>query len=108
VLAIRAWQLRHGGTFPDRLEALVPEDLPSLPTDPYSGRPFGYISQAKSWWTSPDSSPERRLLYSIGPDRRDDQGMPLDRSPETGEYDIVFPIPPVPQDAGAVKARDRD
>ena len=95
VLAIRAWQLRHGGTFPDRLEALVPDELPSLPSDPYSGRPFGYISQAQSRRIWPDSLAEKRLLYSVGPDHTDDQGMPLDRSPKTGAYDIVFPIPPL-------------
>ncbi len=43
VLAIRAWQLRHGGRFPDRLDALVPAELPSLPRDPYTGRSFGYV-----------------------------------------------------------------
>ena len=43
ILAIRSWQLKHDGQFPDRLDALVPEELPSLPNDPYSDRPFGYI-----------------------------------------------------------------
>ena len=43
VLAIREWQLKHGGQFPQSLDALVPEELPSLPGDPYSGRPFGYV-----------------------------------------------------------------
>lgn len=42
VLALREWQLRHGGQFPKSLDALVPEQLTSLPLDPYSGQPFGY------------------------------------------------------------------
>ena len=43
VMAIRSWQLRHDGQFPERLEDLVPSELPILPTDPYSGKPFRYI-----------------------------------------------------------------
>ncbi len=43
VMALRAWQLRHNGQFPDSLDKLVPEELPSLPIDPYSGRIFGYV-----------------------------------------------------------------
>ena len=42
VLAIRDWQLKHNGQFPESLEKLVPEELPSLPLDPYSGRIFSY------------------------------------------------------------------
>jgi hypothetical protein len=44
-VAIRAWQLRHDGRFPDRLDELVPEELPSLPVDPYSGKPFNYLPE---------------------------------------------------------------
>src|SRR4029077_5116930 len=73
VLAIRSWQLRHDGRFPDRLEALVPEELPSRPLDPFSGRPFGYLSREESIRTGHLESlpselpPESRLLYSVGP-----------------------------------------
>jgi hypothetical protein len=107
VLTVRAWQLRHDGKFPDRLEDLVPEELPSLPVDPFSGRGFGYITQAQSARFDPSSPPETRLLYSVGPDRRDDRGAeaqvlpapPFAPSPGAGGIDIVFPIPPVGQDA---------
>lgn len=102
VLAIRAWQLRHSGQFPDRLDMLVPEELAALPDDPYTGRQFGYIrSQGQtlpplcdvlhgwlsSWTglvvrsrlfqqTEESWKPTRGywLLYSVRPDLHDDHG----------------------------------
>ncbi len=108
LLALRAWQLRHGGQFPDRLDALVPEELPSLPDDPYTGLPFGYIRSEgqilpslrdtlRRWLSSgsggvarsnllgsiePSSKPTPGywLLYSAGPDFHDEHGR-ADRLP---------------------------
>jgi hypothetical protein len=99
VLAIRTWHLRHGGKFPDRLEDLVPEELPSLPVDPFSGRGFLYITQAQSARIDPSSPPGSRLLLSVGPDRRID-GAAISPGPGAGT-EIVFPIPPLGKDAGA-------
>jgi hypothetical protein len=130
LLALRTWQLEHDGQFPDRLAALVPEALPILPDDPYTGRPFGYIRsegqtlsslrhalrysmplaagtvelsnvfQRAAYSSKP--TPGYWLLYSAGPNLRDDHGdadggrygttLALDpRIP----YDLVFPIPPL-------------
>lgn len=62
-LALRAWQQEHG-RYPESLEDLVPELLPSLPDDPYSiDQPLRY-----------QSSGDRYTLYSIGPDGIDDGG----------------------------------
>ncbi len=60
VLAIRAWQLRHDGQFPGRLDDLVPDELPSLPTDPYSGKPFGYVTYVQALRTPEFSSEDVR------------------------------------------------
>jgi hypothetical protein len=84
ILAIRAWQHRHGGRPPERLEDLVPEELPSLPLDPYSGRAFAYGREDRPMPAPPPSgaaprAPEARQLVSLGPDRRG----------------IVFTIPPL-------------
>ena len=107
LLALRAWQVRPGGQLPDRLDLLVPEELPGLPNDPYSGRPFGYVRSAGesllslryslSAWLSPAAgrvgrsnlfrqaelswkpTPEHWLLYSVGPDFHDDYGRGGDR-----------------------------
>lgn len=113
IIAIRSWQLRHAGAFPDQLEQLVPEDLDHLPLDPYSEQPFRYVvrsgqplvrleevlnpqpSQFLSAGSldSPEGPPERwRLLYSVGPDLRDDQA---NINMQNTRYDYVFPIPPL-------------
>ena len=96
VMAIRAWQLKHDGRFPPRLERIVPDELPSLPVDPYSGKPFGYIFKSSFSYTYAQNtyaeehkmSLESPLLYSVGLDRRDDQGSTVhdQRMPK----DIVF------------------
>jgi hypothetical protein len=109
ILALRAWQLRHGGQFPDHLDALVPEELASLPEDPYSGGPFGYVrSRATPWQTIPKPPPPGTwLLYSVGPDRNDDGGMALTMSTNL-TADIVFEIPPMGGAPGAGKAKGQD
>jgi hypothetical protein len=87
VLALRAWQLKHGGQFPKSLDALVPEELPSLPDDPYSGQPFGYApsngQEVTPFRYARMPAQEREhatttgswLIYSVGPDFHDDGGM---------------------------------
>ena len=71
-MAVRDWQLRHGGRFPDKLDDLVPDELPSLPLDPYTGRPFGYTTYAlvkprRSKESPYNWPPETRLIYMPGP-----------------------------------------
>ena len=111
LLAIRDWQLKHDGQFPESLEKLVPEELPSLPLDPYSGRTFNYKRsegqrliplgsvlnghqeagqlETTGYW----------LLTSVGNTKRD-HDLPTLRmfdfvaSPSPFRT-IVFPIPPV-------------
>jgi hypothetical protein len=101
ILAIRAWQLRHNGTFPDRLEALVPEDLTRLPIDPYSGKPFGYGLEAGELQAGPDHQPgprsqsETRLLFSVGPNGREEALSSRGSGQATLGDDIVFAIPPL-------------
>jgi hypothetical protein len=120
VLALRAWQLKHGGQFPKSLDALVPEELPSLPDDPYSGRPLGYVpsngqevpplryalmpAREKGHATTTGSW----LIYSIGPDLHDDGGMTFkDENYSSQSKDIVFEVAPLQSDAGAGKGHER-
>jgi hypothetical protein len=74
-LAIRRYQLDHD-RLPDSLADLVPEYLGSVPEDPFGGQPIVY---------RPD--PAGPILYSVGPDGRDDGGKPLDWSSRV-------PVPP--------------
>lgn len=57
------------GEYPLTLADLVPEYLPELPADPWSGRPFGYRRLERGTLEVP-----RFLLYSIGGDFSDDNG----------------------------------
>jgi hypothetical protein len=123
ILALRAWQLRHNGQFPERLSALVPDELPSLPNDPFSGQPFGYVRShgrevpplhvalhgALALGEDAPKVPPRgtRLLYSVGPDGLDDDGIAFKNKGFRSQpmVDIVFAIPPVAGEGGASKAQ---
>lgn len=63
-LALRLYQLDYGD-FPETLDLLVPEYIPTIPPDPFraDGGPFGYLPH--------DAEPR---LYSIGSDGVDDGG----------------------------------
>ncbi len=71
-LALRAYKLEHG-KYPQTLQALLPGYVSALPADPfalsgtfqYHQKPGGYV------------------LYSIGPDGKDDEGKPGDPSGPT-------------------------
>lgn len=73
-LAIRMYQVDHGGVLPANLHELVPAYLPDLPVDPFApdGRTFGYIP------TSPGP-----LIYSVAENFTDDQAStrPSRKSP---------------------------
>lgn len=60
---------RRVGEWPDRLEQLVPADLPRVPQDIFSGRPLNYRVV--------DGKP---LMYSFFRDRDDDGGEPFPNS----------------------------
>ncbi len=64
-IALRRYQLRHD-RYPARLDALVPEFLPSVPRDIFDGQPLRYRLQADGQF----------LLYSVGEDGVDDGGDP--------------------------------
>jgi hypothetical protein len=81
ILGLRSWQLKHGGRLPDELEALVPDELPSIPKDPYTNQPFIYARWENEEFVrsqpvpdapfSPDSLTPRgsRMLHSFGASR---------------------------------------
>lgn len=66
-LAVQAHRLEHEGADPATLADLIPRDLAAVPIDPFTGQPLHYRKQ--------DSG--ARLLYSLGPDRKDDGGTPV-------------------------------
>ena len=64
-LALQEYR-KKAGRYPDRLEALAPAVLAAVPRDPFTGNPFVYRRTGA-----------RYLLYSVGPDLRDDGGRAI-------------------------------
>lgn len=66
------------GRLPARWEELTPAFLPTAPEDPFSGDSLRYVRQGNSY-----------LLYSVGPDLRDDGGSAITERPHPdvqGDY----------------------
>lgn len=76
-LAVRCYAAEHGAP-PRQLAELVPQYLERVPQDPFGSQPLAYRSQGTNW-----------LLYSIGPDRKDDGGTPAGRG-TSGRGDLLF------------------
>ena len=69
------------GAIPETLAELVPDFIPELPRDVYSGAPTAYRPKGNG----------RYLLYSVGPDRRDDGGAIDLKKSEIRQPDWVWP-----------------
>ena len=50
MLACRCYRLKHG-VWPPSLDALVPEHLAAVPTDPFDGKPLRYDTENHYLWT---------------------------------------------------------
>lgn len=61
---------RANGAYPESLAALVPAQLGSAPTDPYTGGALGYLPPARG----PFEGGRAYVLYAAGPDGTDDGG----------------------------------
>ncbi|GEM_PF-2442188 len=71
--------LRNTHRLPDKLEDLVPNYLPQMPVDPFSGEPLRYAQTEKGW-----------KIWSVGYDRRDDDGVTTDPFTLWTGPDFVF------------------
>lgn len=78
-IAARQYEHKHG-QLPDSLQALVPEFLPAVPTDPFDGQPLRF-----------QATDEGLVIYSIGRDRQDDGGSDPEQQREP---DIVVRLVP--------------
>lgn len=78
------------GKYPVTLAELELAFQATLPADPYNGQPLGYAKKSDGGF----------VLYSVGPDRKDDGGTPIDnkkkRSAEDRSEpgDVVFTLSP--------------
>jgi hypothetical protein len=75
-LAVRLYQIDHGGARPQRLDELVPAYLPKVPLDAMAagGQPIRYLPRA-----------EHPVLYSVGRNAADDAGDEAAMPHEFGE-----------------------
>ena len=97
-LALHAYSLEHGGQFPSRLEQLTPAYLAQIPADPFGNSNetlrYANIAASKVWDASvvaalqappfDRSGTPPYLLYSIGPDGKDNGGQPVDLLHQSG------------------------
>jgi hypothetical protein len=79
-LALAAARYRADNSdLPKNLDALVPDYIPILPRDPFDGKPMKYRA-----------TNDGAVIYSIGPDDKDDDGAPWDKDAKVG--DITFEL----------------
>jgi hypothetical protein len=76
ILALRAYQLTHGN-LPSDLNALVPEFLDAVPVDDFDGQPLRY-------------APDRKIVYSVGQNLKDDGGNDSRSGPSNRPLDLVY------------------
>ena len=83
-LALERFRAAHDNRYPDALGELSPQLLPAVPVDPFDGQSLRYRKQDSGY-----------LLYSIGPDLKDDGGQrtPAGKGDSTsGKGDLVFEV----------------
>jgi hypothetical protein len=73
--ALAVYQREHGA-YPESLAALVPDLLPTIPVDPWSGKELIYRRKDDGF-----------VIYSVGPNQRDDGGGD---TPFTGADDSLM------------------
>jgi len=78
MVALRLYHLKHG-RYPDSLQGLVPDYLPAVPQDPFGGAPLKYRRDGDSY-----------VLYSLGPNLKDDGGRKGEDWGTPGSEDYVY------------------
>lgn len=80
-VALAAFRATDGdAAYPARLDELVPRFLDRLPKDPFTGNPFVYERRGAGY-----------LLYSLGPNGRDDGGTDFNKPIVAGEWAAASP-----------------
>jgi len=79
-LAVERYRLAHD-RLPGTLDELVPQFLDAVPKDPFDGKPLRYKTLEKGY-----------VIYSIGPDGKDDGGKERVPDKQGGPDDIPFTV----------------
>jgi hypothetical protein len=80
-LAIERYQIANHDRVPSVLTDLVPAFLPSVPRDPFDGQPLRFKPLDKGY-----------VIYSVGPDLKDDGGREWQRRPKGSTNDLPYDI----------------
>jgi hypothetical protein len=80
--ALAAYRADHG-SYPDRLDALVPNYISRVPNERYSEKPLVFKRQGTGF-----------LVYSVGSNGVDDGGKTFDSNPRGDDITIQIPVPP--------------
>jgi len=78
-VAVERYRLTHSQRFPAALDELVPQFLPGIPIDPFSGKPIRY-----------KQLPTGFVVYSVGVDRVDDAGTERPARGGSKQFDDTF------------------
>jgi hypothetical protein len=91
-IAVERFRRAHAGALPPSLDSLVPAYLPSVPQDPFDGKPLKFRTSADSY-----------VVYSVDVNRIDDGGMlygvgagttePVRRENDPSPRDIGIRVP---------------
>ena len=77
-LALKLYKAKNG-TYTEKLEGLAPQFLNEIPIDPFSGEKLIYKKSDKGF-----------ILYSLGPNMKDDGGIDAKEKKWKGDNDIVW------------------
>jgi hypothetical protein len=75
---------RVQGRYPERLESLTPDYLQKVPNDLFVDGPLRYHPSGDGY-----------VLYSVGPNRKDDQGRDSSSEPRGDDLSVHMPLPPL-------------
>ena len=79
--ALAAYQREHG-KYPEKLDALAPKYLAKVPNDYFTNKPLVYRPNDKGY-----------LLYSFGPNGKDDEGRGRDDDVQCDDISVRMPLP---------------
>ena len=78
-IAVEQYRLVHDGRVPDNLDQLLPEFLSEIPKDPFDGQPLRFRVLRPGY-----------VVYSIGCDRKDNEGKERPAKRSAKDYDETF------------------
>lgn len=95
MLVIELYRAKNDG-YPASLDALAPEFIPAVPTDAFTGTPFGYRRL-----DTPDEFGRSYILYSYGANAVDDKGaydpkanfLSDSEAARASPFDVIFNTP---------------